>query len=313
MTWRNLGSKVVVTLATLWLFFAVLHEVLTGRVWFWVLPGMSPPILFAVVPVCLALAALAIKRSRLLALALAMASFIVSLPSTGINFNAFFPSDTPPRDGASVSIVQMNTDYWGQMRDGILTDPRDKDAMLTYLRKLDADVYLLQEHMARKGDFARPITDLSDVTEIFPEYRALTAGTLLTLTRLPVLEHRVVNPDDGSGIRVFPPPYALRVDIQIEDRILSTYNVHMPVQVIIEKDWFSADFYYEIWRRHLVRQDEFRALTKDVIENPQPTVIAGDFNTSPAMGDNRRLLEVTTDAAAFSDHCGLRVLNHILC
>ena len=290
-----------VVLAIAWFAFAVAHELLTGQLWFWVLPGMSPPILFAAVPLALLAVASVARRIRWPVAAIAVGSFLVSLPSTGINFAALSPDPVAAPPGAPVRVVQMNTDYWGQLREGTLTDPRDKHAMLAYLRSLDADVYLLQEHMQRDGDLAPPVTDLSDVEALFPEYRAITAGTLLTLTRLPVLEDGVVNPRNTSDLQLPPPPYALRVDVRVAGQVLSTYNVHMPIQIIIEKNWFSADFYDEIRRRHFIRRDEFRVLTRNVTDNPRPLVIAGDLNTSPAMGDNRALLDVTTDAASAGD------------
>lgn len=293
-------SKIMLILSGLWLCFAVAHEALTGKIWVWVLPGMSPPILFAVVPVLLLCSIIFMKKYRLVVAVASALSFAVALPSTGLNLAALHRADTPLEAGQSVHVVQMNTDYWGQLRTGTLTDPRNKDAMLNYLKSLDADVYLLQEHMQRVGDLAPPVTALSDVREKFPEYQAITAGTLLTLSRLPVIEHSVVNPDTNSTLQLPPPPYALKVDVRVGDEMLSTYNVHMPIQIIIEDNWFSVDFYDEIRRRHFIRQDEFRTLAADVSSNPLPLVIAGDFNTSPAMGDNRGLLKVTQDAASFS-------------
>ena len=292
-------SYVVLTLAILWLLFAIAHELLTGQVWFWVIPGMAPPILFAAFPILFFVAGLAFARVRVPLMAIGVAAFLVSIPSTGINFNAF-SREARAATPSSVHVVQLNTDYWGQLRDGTLTDPRDKDAMLAYLRALDADVYMLQEHMQRVGDLAPPVTDLSDVQEVFPEYEAVMAGTLLTLTRLPVVDSSVVNPHETAELQLPPPPYALQVDVQVGDEVLSTYNVHMPIQIIIERDPFSANFYDEIRRRHTIRAEEFRKLTADVVDNPNALVIAGDFNTSPVMGDNRGLLAVTTDAASFT-------------
>ncbi|GAB1646522.1 endonuclease/exonuclease/phosphatase family protein [Krasilnikovia sp. MM14-A1259] len=287
-------------MAILWLVFAVSQELLTGKVWFWVLPGLMPPIVFAVAPPILMIAAALLRRFRLPVLVLGIASFTITVPSSGINFAALLPRNTPTGEGHHVRVVQMNTDYWGQLREGTLSDPRDKEAMLKYLRGLDADVYLLQEHMTRVGDLALPVTDLSDVARVFPEYRAFTAGTLLTLTRLPVVDHRVVDADTGSSLALPPPPYELMVNVQVGDRVLSMYNVHMPIQIIIEQNWFTRDFYKEIERRHIIRHDEFRVLTKDVVANPNPLIVAGDFNTSPAMGDIRGLLDVTHDAARYS-------------
>ena len=291
----------ILFLALLWLVFAVAHEAFTGRIWFWVLPGMAPPILFAIVPLMLLLAAIFCGRFRAPMFAVTISSLWISSPSMGINFFALKPQTKPLSESSVIHVIQMNTDYWGQLREGTLTDPRNKEDMLSYLRSQNADVYLLQEHMSRVGDFAPPVTDLSDIAEIFPEYEAVTAGTLLTLSRLPVTSRAIVNPNSTSDIHLPPPPYVLRVDVQINRQILSTYNVHMPIQIIIEKDWFSRDFYFEIWRRHFIRADEYDALLRDVSNNSLPLVIAGDFNTSPAMGDNRRLLDSTQDAVRFSN------------
>ncbi|WP_372424453.1 endonuclease/exonuclease/phosphatase family protein [Salinarimonas chemoclinalis] len=297
---NRIVPNTILVLSGLWLLWAVLHEALTGRFWLWVIPGMAPPILFAAIPALLLLAGLFAKRRRLPVVAIALAAFAVSHQSTGINYRALLPRDAAVASPASIRVVQMNTDYWGQMRDGTLTDPRDRDAMLAYLRALDADVYLLQEHMLRDGDLAIPVDDFSDLEAAFPEYAWAKAGTLLTLSRLPIVARAVVNADSDSDIFLPPPPYALRVDVRAGDAVMSTYNVHMPVQLIIEDDWFGARFYTEIRRRHYIRKDEFDVLTADVAGNPNPLVVAGDFNTSPAMGDNRRLLAVTRDAAATS-------------
>lgn len=294
-------SKAILILSSLWLLYAIAHEALTGDFWLWVIPGMAPPILFAAIPAAFVVAGLFLKRRRLAVVAVAAAAFVVSIPSTGINFAAVLHRESAQAAPASIHVVQMNTDYWGQMRDGTLTDPRDKDAMLAYLRALDADVYLLQEHMQRDGDRAPPVTDFSDLDAAFPEYERAKAGTLLTLSRLPIVAQAVVNPGTRSDLQLPPPPYALRTDVRVGDRVLSTYNIHMPVQIIIEDDWLDAAFYEEIRRRHHVRADEFAALTADVAGNADPLVIAGDFNTSPAMGDNRDLLAVTHDAARDSD------------
>ncbi|WP_161941263.1 endonuclease/exonuclease/phosphatase family protein [Pseudovibrio axinellae] len=261
---------------------------------------MMPPIVFAAAPIILILATLLMKRFRLWVVAFSITAFVISMPSTGINFAAFTQHSPPSKISAQVHVVQMNTDFWAQQREGSLTDPRNKHAMLNFLRSLDADIYLLQEHMRPKGNQAIPLTDLSDVAEKFPEYQAITAGTLLTLTRLPVVDHTVVNPKNQYSLRLPPPPYALKVNVQVGDQILSTYNVYMPIQILLEKQWLSSEFYDEIRTRYFVRKDEFHHITQDVARNDLPLVIAGDFNTSPAMGDNRSLLNITTDAASFS-------------
>lgn len=304
--WKTWVSRFLLAAAIFWFLFAIAQETLTGKIWFWVLPGLMPPIAYALLPVFLIAAAVPFRRLRLPVIGLAVVSFVITIPSTGVNFAALVPRDGPAPEGDPVHVVQMNTDYWGQLREGTLTDRRDKEAMLQYLRAQDADIYLLQEHMNRSGpdangDLAIPVSDLSDVRRVFPEYRAFTAGTLITLTRLPVVDHSVVDEDVVSDLELPPPPYELRVDVQVGDSVMSTYNVHMPVQIIVEDNWFRSDFYHEIERRHDIRREAFSALTEDVAGNDNPLIVAGDFNTSPAMGDIRGLLDETRDAASYGD------------
>ena len=123
------------------------------------------------------------------------------------------------------------------------------------------------------------------------------AGTLVTLSRLPIVGTDVVHSKDEPVLQ-FPAPYGLRTDIRVGATTMSVYNVHMPVQLRVEEKVTSAAFYREIRQRHQRRAEEYRALTAAVKANSLPLLVAGDFNTSPAMGDNRDLLAATTDAAA---------------
>lgn len=293
-------SRFILILASLWLIAASLHEILTGRFWLWVIPGVSPPLMFAAIPLVFLALIPIMKRHRIAVAGLAILTFLISSQSTGLNFAALSDNNNPKPGGSTIKVVQLNTDYWGQLRTGTLTDPRDKDAMLAYLRELDADIYLLQEHMTRVGDTAPPVSDLTDLVEVFPEYHVRTAGTLLTLSRLPIVSSDVIRSDVHNTLQLPPPPYILKVNVQSGQEVLSTYNVHMPIQIIIEQDWLSIRFFQEIRRRHIIREQEYAALTADVRANDEPLVIAGDFNTSPAMGDNRKLLKSTRDAVGYT-------------
>ena len=294
-------SRLLLLLSILWLLFSIIHELVTGKFWFWVLPGLAPPIIFLAVPLFILIIGLGIYQNRLTICALALLSLLISFQSNGLNLRVLYIDPVEENRGTPIRIVQMNTDYWGQVRTGVLTDLRNKDEMLQFLNTLDADIYLLQEHMSRDGDFAPPVVDLTDVEQVFPEYEVITAGTLLTLTRLPVVSSIVVNEHNEAEIYLPPPPYVLRVDVKVGDQILSTYNVHMPIQIIIEQNWFSREFYFEIWRRHHIRRNEYQKLLENVDHNQSPLIIAGDFNTSPTMGDNRSIINSTQDATDYGN------------
>jgi endonuclease/exonuclease/phosphatase family metal-dependent hydrolase len=54
-------------------------------------------------------------------------------------------------------------------------------------------------------------------------------------------------------------------------------------------------------QRHDLRQADLRALAADIEDNPHPVVLAGDLNSSPAMGLLRRLPGRLGDAVAAND------------
>ncbi|MEV4710337.1 endonuclease/exonuclease/phosphatase family protein [Micromonospora sp. NPDC049374] len=279
--------------------FALAHVALSGRFWLWTLPGMLPPVTFVAIPFLLMLLASLARGRRVRTATASLVALLASFPFSGVNLAALDGAERVATNGPTLRVLSLNTDYWGQVRDGIWAEKRDRGRLLDYLRSLDADVYLLQEHMLRVDNRPQPITDLADARAAFPGYQVVAAGTLLTLSRLPVVGHDVVHSRDEPVLQ-FPAPYGLRVDVQVGGRTLSTYNVHMPVQLLMEESPFSGNFYREIRERHERRSEEYRALTADVKANRNPLLVAGDFNTSPAMGDNRALLNATTDAAASS-------------
>jgi endonuclease/exonuclease/phosphatase family metal-dependent hydrolase len=279
-----------------WLLFTIAHRLLSGRFALWTIAGLAPPIVFAVIPVVLLFAGAFVPGRRIALAVLSASALFIAWPFTGLNLAAFNGGEGAT-GGRAVTVVTLNTDYWSQDRgDAMWSDYRDRGEMFAYLRSLDADILMLQEHMLREGNDIIPITDLGDVKEAFPEYDVVAEGTLITLSRMPIVGHGTVASVDQPQLQ-FPAPYGLRVDISVGDQTLSTYNVHMPVQLLIEASPLSRRFYSEIQKRHDRRAEEYRALTQSVRDNQNPSFIAGDFNTSPAMGDNRELLEITTDAA----------------
>lgn len=188
----------------------------------------------------------------------------------------------PPPDGA-VRIVSWNTQHWCQS-----TDP---EPFYAFLRGLDADVYLLQEYHHDEFDGTyRLIDDERRLRATFPGHRAVIARGLITLSRLPVAATV-----ETAARRT------LRVDLEMpgDGRILATFNVHIPVQLRLVSP-LRADFYRAVRTRAADRAREYRGLLGDVAGCPHPALIAGDFNTTAAIGDARRIARLGADAVALS-------------
>jgi len=95
---------------------------------------------------------------------------------------------------------------------------------------------------------------------------------------------------------------------------LSVYNVHIPIQLDLRSP-FAPAFYQIMHQRSDARQRQYRGLMADLDGNPNRTVVAGDFNTSPAMGDIDGIRRRLSDAigasksiypASWLDRGGLR-------
>ena len=274
-----LRRRLVVALSVAWLVFAALNVVLSGRWWLWLVPDLLPPLAFALVPVVLTACVVALRLGRRPVL-VALVGLAVGGVQAGFNPAALLPSPGPVA-GTPLKVVSWNTEVWNAWD--------DPARFLAFLRAEDADVYLLQEyeeHGLRPGDF--------------PGYTAIERGELLTLTRLPVRQVVALpaEPSPGSSWRqVYEQVKSLRVDVTAGDGVVSLYNVHMPIPLDLVNP-LSARFHQQLRLRFDARQRQYSALEHDVRGNRNPIVVAGDFNTSPAMGDIRRLSDRLNDAAS---------------
>ncbi|MFJ1801953.1 endonuclease/exonuclease/phosphatase family protein [Streptomyces sp. NPDC088180] len=262
-----------------WAVFLAAHLVLNGRWWFWLLPSLLPPPVFAAVPALLLVAAGA--TGDLTAAVVAGAALLLGARQSGLVPGALVRgARRPPPDGA-VRVVSWNTQHWCQS-----TDP---EPFYAFLRGLDADVYLLQEYHHDEFDGTyRLIDDERRLRETFPGHRAVIARGLITLSRLPV----------AATVETVA-RRTLRVDLEMpgDGRILATFNVHIPVQLRLISP-LRADFYRAVRTRAADRAREYRGLLGDVAGCPHPALIAGDFNTTAAIGDARRIARLGADAVA---------------
>jgi endonuclease/exonuclease/phosphatase (EEP) superfamily protein YafD len=252
-----------------WTAFLVLHVLLIGVWWPWFLFEATPPLAAMVVPLLLlAVVPLARPVRRRLCVVL------VLLLLAGAHLAGYGPgwagaAGGSPR-GTPVKIFAWNTDYW-QMGN-------DKDAFYAYLRRQDADVYLLQEYVYWKGaDQPIRIDDSARLRAEFPGYRLLVQGELVTLSRLPVVAapHQQV-PATGTDW-FWKGTKAQRTDIRVGGRTVSFYNVHLPVPLHFG-DPLSGRSYRALKDGGVWWTSELRKLRTDLDGDPNPAVVAGDFN-----------------------------------
>jgi endonuclease/exonuclease/phosphatase family metal-dependent hydrolase len=274
------GTRLLVAGTALWTVLFVLHVTLVGRWQPWLVVEIVPPLTAVVVPLLL-LAAVPFARpvrrwlSAVLVLLLLAGAHLAGFGWTGTT------SDSAR--GTEVKVFAWSADYW-QMA------AHDKDAFYDYLRRQDADVYLLHEYLNwnytnrdEQQVCTSPvlIDDKARLRAEFPGYRLLVQGELLTLTRLPVVaapNQRV--PSEGEDW-YWKGSKSQRTDIRAGGRTVSFYNVHLPIRFRpcdIRYGWDrfrqASEFQEDWWTR------ELRRLRADLRGNSHPAVVAGDFNAA---------------------------------
>jgi endonuclease/exonuclease/phosphatase (EEP) superfamily protein YafD len=261
-------SVVLLALASMWLVFVVLHRILSGRYWLWLLPDLLPPVSYLAVPVVFA--AVSVPTAQHWTTGVALSAIVAGAGHSGLNPRGLGPTSEPP---PGVRVLAWNTRYWDQ-DDGRLYD---------FLKTKNADVYVLQERLYGSHYHPLPAPDLHRLHEEFPEYHIAAVGELITMSRLPVVgTHPSANarwPAEYHATKV------LRTDLRLGDDVLSVYNVHIPVQYVGTDNVLSREFYARLRDRNSTRKAQFESLYADVRANQNMVLVTGDFNSTGAMGD----------------------------
>lgn len=308
---RRWVARLILSTTVAWLVFVVLHRILSGRAFWWGPFDLLPPVVFALVPVVLLIVSLLMRR-RLPAV-FCVLSLALGAGVSGINFATVF-SSPPPAPAGAVRLVTWNTEYWDQdLEPG---GPHTTADFYAFLRGLDADVYMLQEYahvdftLADVSAQALAIDQEAQLHQALPGYTVVIAGRDVIVTRLPIVAYHWLDtiPFLPADLKAIPPGLSdrplfyrtqtLRADLKVGDRVVSFYDSHIyqPPQRIMrlrndpDRSMFAIDrFNFEI------RRASFRAIQADVADNPHPVVLAGDLNTSPAMGVLRMIPDRLVD------------------
>ncbi|MFF9473377.1 endonuclease/exonuclease/phosphatase family protein [Streptomyces roseolus] len=295
-------GRAVVAAALVWLVYAVVRWLVSGR-WHWsLILDVVPPLFLVGIPLLLLVAAAAAcGRRRPVAAAVSGTALALALATgPGINWPALWREPGPvPAD--ALRVVSLNTQYWAMAT--------DSDRLLALLRSRDADVYLLQEHVGWTPGFGEdgywPLDDDAELRRAFPGYHIARRGELLTVSRFPIVGRYPVGPGPALAFgeepdfgQVFAREKVMRTDVAVAGRTLSLYNVHITVPLALDNLNLLSDFDHDRYlrRKHAWRQAEFAGLEKDVAANGNPVLIAGDFNATDAMRSLDGLREVAEDA-----------------
>ncbi|WP_162642078.1 endonuclease/exonuclease/phosphatase family protein [Streptosporangium sp. 'caverna'] len=311
-----LGTRLVVTATTGWLLFVVAHRLVSGRTSLWAPLDLIPPFMFVVVPALLLVVAPLARPVRWRVITALILTLVLGAGQSGINVATLWYTPPPAPPGA-ITLVAWNTEFWDQdwrTSDGNGYSPDFYD----YLRKMDADVYLLAEYlyvdtsagdmMASKwtADMALRIDKLPELRREFPGYEVATSGELITLSRLPIVGRQGLDitpwlPADQKQVpevmRDWPTSYTvetLRTDIQVNGTVVSFYNTQVNQPPL---DWrlYDGGSRDSNQYAHARREASYQALRTDIEANDHPVVLGGDLNTTPAMGMLRLLPEKLVD------------------
>lgn len=307
---RRPGSRALRLLTAalaLWTAFLAVFYVLTGEHWWWRPVELMPPLTFVAVPLLL-LALTPLARAVWMPLAAAaLCCVLLGMPLAGFNLYALpgigGGSATPP---GAVKVFSWNTEYW--------SDTDDPDAFYAFLKAQKADVYLLQERVSWDVPGHRPVRadHVAELRARFPGFHVVATGEVLTMTRYPVEDWKGLDgwpylSDPAIGMppdQTYPDYYrykTLRTDLRIGGRVMTFYNVHVPVQLDISMDPGSSDFTAFMRAQEVRRQATYGALEHDLDRNKLPVMVAGDMNATSAMGELRGLGSRLRDALPASD------------
>ncbi len=291
--------RTVTVLSFLWLAFIILHIILAGRVFLWNFPASAPTFLFTIISVLLLLYFLFQKKKRVINLVIVLICLILSLTQLDINLLRETRDTKELENYSPIKVICWNTNMWDQ--------DKDKDKFYSFIKKQNADVYLLQEYLHYKTDEdnGQPfrlcnivpgfplqfmhVDDSERIKKEFPGYYFSINDQFVIISRFPI----------KNSYTDYSEQYAV-TDVDIKGRNVRFYNVHMLLHIEITNP-LKPYFYNALYKRFLVRQIGFKDLNMDLKNEKSDYFVAGDFNSTKAMGVMDNLLKNHIDGVKYSN------------
>jgi endonuclease/exonuclease/phosphatase family metal-dependent hydrolase len=217
-------------------------------------------------------------------LALSIAANLLALPALYFFKRPAIKADDAAavQGGISLKITTFNTEYWHI----------PEQELIDHVRYQDMDVVFFQEHLEKHGDTWGSTNRIPQLKAVLKDRFVDVNGEVVTVSRWPIVYSRAFRGDD-----------ALRTDVRGPGgRVISVYNMHLPVHIHPELLRQPLRFFHDADAIASDRQQLLEEFTADLARNPNPTIVAGDFNTSSAMNGTSWFREHMTDAYA-GPHC----------
>jgi len=269
-----LSNKISVTITLIF----ISQLLFAGRVWFWNVFSIIPPVFFTLL--YLVLIFWNIAKQNKFGIAFVIICFPMFIHSSDFSLKLFV--DQKSLDSQTIKVFNWNTQFW---------DEDNKKEFYDFLIAQDADVYHLQEHIRFRNGYFIELEDIDEIKEVFKDYTVVKKTEFITITRLPVIQSFK---EEES--------YYLRVDVQVNKNILSLYNVHIPVQINPGLFPDAYRFAVDLKHRFDFRNQEYGKLIKDIQSNTNEFYISGDFNTTRSMGKIHDVIALGKDASYAGDN-----------
>lgn len=227
--------------------------------------SIVPPILLLIAGVLTIIVALATRHK--LSIGVAFISLLLIIPLTGIDLSCCeAPNVEAQSEQTELKLFNWNTEYWQQ---------EDYDKFVEFLVGQNADVYHLQEGFDTDLQY---IDAEADLQEVFPGYEIIQVGDLVTLSKYPIVYTK-----HSPGYHMWQG--YLRADIDVEGKIVSFYNVHLPIPLQPTHVFNPGLALEQLPQLHKARLDQLQLLLTDLRQNTNPIVLSGDLNSTSSQNE----------------------------
>lgn len=268
---QNRYKFLVRLLLGIWTFLLFFNRLLPD-VWnLWIVVGVVPWIVWMSIECILGI--LVTKKIKTRSLKSVVLIVVTIFAFWGSGVTVIGPKITD-RTSRELRILQWNTEFWGSQYD----KGSSEVTFFGFLRSVDADIYILQEHgIPGPNDGIIGISNLDDVKENFPGYYIETSHDLITISKFPILE---VKKDKNRG--------ALSTLISSPGNPVKIINVHTVAPYKLSEPIWKKTFWREISDREELQNDQLTWVSNEARATDTPTIIAGDFNATENMRNLQR-------------------------